>query len=493
MGHELRPHRPWAAVAGGVLLVASTLTAAEAPDLIDAVKTGDRNRVETLIAGGADVDARQGDGATALHWAAHRNDLAAADSLIAAGATVNAANALGATPLWLAAMNGSADMVGRLLDANADPNAALKMGETPLMTAARAGSVKTAELLLDRGADPNAAEHERGQTALMWAAAQRHPDVVRLLVDRGADLHARSKVWHQLENTAGNTNPIGNFEMAHGGSTPLLFAARNGDVDTVRVLLDRGADVNDVAAAGTSALVIAAHSAHEALGIYLLEEGADPNASGAGYAALHAAVLRGGTRLVDALLAHGADPNALIEHGTPGRRISADYSLRHQMIGVNAFWLAAQFGELEMLRALAEHGADPLVTPEDGKSALQATVGMPRLYLETRRNRAGIAPPDPVEDERRTLEMARIVVDLGVDVNAADKRGDTAMHDAVRKRFALVVEFLASHGADINATNERDETPLTLAESVLTVPGSAGLRTDRPEIAELLRSLGAND
>ena len=493
MGHTSPGRLSLQVVVAGALLAALTPASAQSPDLIEAVKAGDRARADAVIAAGADVNATQGDGATALHWATHRTDLEAADLLIAAGADVGAANELGATPLWLAAMNGSAPMMARLLDAGADPNAALKMGETPLMTAARAGSLRAVELLIDQGADLNEAEHERGQTALMWAVAQRHPDVARLLIDRGADLYARSTVWHQLENTAGNTNTTGNFRMAHGGSTPLLFAARNGDVETARMLVDAGADVNDTAAAGTSALVIAAHSAHEPLAIYLLEQGADPNASEAGYTALHAAVLRSGVQLVNALLAHGADPNALIQQGTPGRRISADYSLRHQMIGANAFWLAAQYGELEILRTLAEHGADPLVTPESGRSALQATMGMPSIYLESRRNRAGIPPPDPTDEERLTLELVRIVVDLGVDVNAPDQRGNTPLHDAVRKGFASVVELLAARGADLNATNERDETPLTLAESILTVPGSAGLRTTRPEIAELLRRLGANN
>ena len=263
-------------------------------------------------------------------------------------------------------------MVERLLDAGASPNAALKMGEQPLMTAARGGVVEVVELLLEHGADVNARELERGQTALMWAVAQRQTAVARTLIAQGADLHVRSKVWYQLENTAGNTNPIGNFRMAHGGSTPLLFAARNGDSATTQVLIDGGADVNDTAPSGTSALVVAAHSGHVALATYLLCQGADPTAAGAGYTALHAAVLRGEPDLVDALLAHGADPNAVITHGTPGRRFSADYSLRYQTIGANAFWLAAQYGELDILRTLAAH---PLVTPENGRSAAPSRDG----------------------------------------------------------------------------------------------------------------------
>ena len=250
------------------IIVPATAASAHAhlePDLTAAVRAGDVARVHTLLAAGADVNAPQGDGATALHWAAHRNDAETAALLIAAGADVDAANALGATPLWLAATNGSAPIVARLLEAGADPDVTLRMGETPLMAAARGGSRPVVELLLAHGADPNAAERERGQTALMWAAAQGHAGVVRRLARHGADVHARSRVWHQLENTAGNTNTSGNFRMAHGGSTPLLFAARNGDVETARALLEAGADVNDAAAAGTSALVVAAHSGHGTL------------------------------------------------------------------------------------------------------------------------------------------------------------------------------------------------------------------------------------
>ena len=463
------------------------------PDLTAAVRAGDAARVRALLADGADVNAPQGDGATALHWAAHRNDAETAALLIAAGADVDAANALGATPLWLAAANGSAPIAARLLEAGADPNVTLRMGETPLMAAARGGSRPVVELLLAHGADPNAAERERGQTALMWAAAQGHADVVRRLASRGADAHARSRVWHQLENTAGNTDTSGNFRMAHGGSTPLLFVARNGDVETARALLEAGADVNDTAAAGTSALVVAAHSGHGPLATYLLENGADPNAAGAGYTALHAAVLRSEAALAEALLDHGADVNAVVERGTPGRRFSADYSIRHQTVGGNAFWLAARYGELAIVRLLAERGAEPHVYPANGMSSLKAAMGVSRNPRENRRNRVGAAEMERADRERLTLELARTILDLGADVNQGDDRGNTPLHDAVRAGFASVVELLAARGADLDATNDDGQTPLTLAESSLPIPGTNGLRATRPEIAARLRALGAND
>ena len=462
------------------------------PALIEAARANDEDRVHALIDAGTDVNARQGDGATALHWAVHRNNLAAARLLLDAGADANAANDLDATPLWLAGENGSPRMTDLLLDAGAEPNATLAIGETPLMIAARSGAAETVALLLDAGANPNAAERERDQTALMWAAAQGHADVAQLLIDAGADPHARTRVWGQLENTAGNTNTSGNFRMAHGGSTPLLFAARRGDVETARVLVEAGADPNDTAASGTSAVVIAAHSGHGPMAIYLLDRGADPNAAEAGYAALHAAVLRSQVALVEALLAHGAEVDARVEQGTPGRRFSADFSIRHQWIGANAFWLAARYGEPEILEILAEQGASPHIPPASGMSPLQAAMGVTRTAAENRRNQVDAPERDPADLEQITLDVVRQILEMGVDANSADERGNTALHDAVRLGFASVVDLLASHGANLAAANEQGDTALALAESELPVLGSNGLRTTRPEIADLLRRLGAN-
>lgn len=459
--------------------------------VIEAARTGDLSALRALITEDVDIDAQQGDGATALHYAAHRNDLKAARLLIAAGATVGATNDLNATPLWLAAKNGSSTMASLLLDAGADPNVALRMGETPLMTASRSGNLETVTLLLNHGAAVNAAEHERQQTPLMWAAAQSHSRIVRTLIAHGGNVHARTAVWNQLENTAGNTNPIGNFRMTHGGSSPLLFAARQGDIETTQALIDAGANVNDQAASGASALVIAAHSGHGPLGVYLLEKGADPNGAEAGYTALHAAVLRSQLELVEALLAYGADPNTPLEHGTPGRRFSADYSLRYQLIGANAFWLAAKYGELEIFRTIMLHGGDPLTTPTGGMSTLQAAMGVTR-GTENRRNRVGIPAPDRTREEGRALEMTRHLLSLGIDVNTPDQQGNTALHHAVRQDFRTVVELLADRGANPHASNDRDETPISLAERDSTQVNGANQDT-KPTIASILGRLGANN
>lgn len=477
---------PWPASAAG---------AGPSTAVIDAVRSGSIEQLRASLRPGADVNAPQGDGATALHWAAHRGDVAAADLLIRAGANVNATNDLGATPLWLACVNGHDGLVSRLLDAGATPNVSIESGETPLMAAARSGNAGAVSLLVRRGADVNARESVRGQTALMWAADQRHADVARALVEAGADVHARSSTWRQLENTAGNTNPSGDFEMEHGGSTPLLFAARQGDVDTARALLDGGANVNDTAASGASALVIAAHSDHGPVALFLLARGADPNAARAGYGALHAAVLRGNVELVKALLDKGADPNAPITHGSPLRRLSADHSIRHQMVGGNALWLAARLGHLEIVRALRARGASVSVVTADNVNTLKAAMGLVRGrgLTENREGRYGAPLRDHAEEESATLEIAKMLIEGGVDVNAADGQGETPIFDAARQRFDRVVAFLASRGAGVNVRNKRSQTPLTvLLTEVPEAPPDSPMLNRQSTIA-LLRKLGAQE
>ena len=208
--------------------------------LLDAVKKGDATTVRALLKQRPNVNARAADGSTALHWAAHLDNLEIANALIRAGATVNVANDAGATPLWLATENGSAAMVGRLLLAGAEPNTGLPSGETPLMTASRAGSAEAVQLLLRRGANPNASESWRQQTALMWAVAHQDTDVVRALVEGHADIHAKSKAWWELTNPSGDADGSGVMWVLEGGYTPLLFAARDGDLRPTEGAVSRG-------------------------------------------------------------------------------------------------------------------------------------------------------------------------------------------------------------------------------------------------------------
>ena len=394
--------------------------AAQDQQLVEAVERQDRVAVRTLLAASVDVNARQPDGATPLHWAAHWNDLDIATLLMQAGADVNAVNELGVTPLSLAALNASAAMTDALLRAGADPSAARPSGETVLMTGARTGNAELVRALLAAGADLQARAHFQRQTPLMWAASEGHADVVQLLLENGADLHARSK----------------------HGTTALLLAARNGDVDTARVLLGAGADVNaaeprlafdaridveESQTSGRSPLLVASASVvatsgweyglnvtpstHETLAIFLLDHGADPNvADTIGRTPLHAAVETGKADLVQALLARDADPNArLIEAPFV---FKGDFVSYGRYVGATPLWLAAaaRVPNVDILRALATAGGDPGAAADDGTTPLMAAVGM--VQNEARQ-----------ADEREALELVRYLVDLDIDVNAVNRRG----------------------------------------------------------------------
>jgi len=464
--------------------------------LIEAVRTHDAATIRSLI-GRVDVNARQPDGATALHWAAHNDDQPTVDLLIEAGANVNAANELGATPLWLAASQGSAAMVAKLLDAGASPNVALDEGETPLMAAARTGTVEAVKLLAARGADVNATEHLRNQTALMWAAASDRVDVVRTLIELHANLNARSSTRSLVVNTgiqsgSGGYNPPGQADQEEGGFTPLLFAARRGSVASARLLADAGANVDEPAANGASPLVIAVHSGNGDLARLLLDKGADPNAGGAGYTALHAAVLRGDAATVKALLAHKADPDVILQKGTPIRRTSIDWALNYTWIGSTPFWLAARFADADVMRLLAGAGANARFTMKDGTTALMAAVGMGFIGGDRRYRGIG-SVIGGVDDEHAALEAAKVAVKLGADVNAANgETGDTALHTAAAKRMNSVVSFLEESGAKLDVKNKKEQTPIAV---VGTQRGGAAARPGetRENTADLLRRLGAKE
>ena len=284
--------RRWCGCALMLPGLTALLVASGDRQLVEAVRDRNATAVRALLQQRVDVNASQPDGATALHWAAHWDDVETADLLLRAGAEVNVANELGVTPLDLACENRSFGMVSRFLQAGADTKAAAPTRPPVLMSCARTGSVEAVKALLARGASVNQREPRLGQTALMWAVAGRHPGVVQVLLEAGADVHARSRVTRLTVNRADPNDTYRSVigEVRRGGSTALLLAAREGDDESARLLLDRGANVNDIAPDGNSALVIAAHSNQAAVANLLLDRGADPNAIGAGYTALHAAV-----------------------------------------------------------------------------------------------------------------------------------------------------------------------------------------------------------
>jgi len=457
--------------------------------LAEAARMQNGKELRVLLRQGADVNAVEADGATALHWAAHWDDLNTAQSLIDAGAKVNARNELGMTPLLVACANGSAPMIEKLLRAGADANIAAPDGETALMMAARTSTPGAIEALLAHGAKVNARENSRGQTALMWAVAEHRPDIVRVLLAQGADVNARSLVTQELiyrenpdpgdeNNAKGQPHPTGEM-ILRGGSTPLLFAARAGDIQCAKLLLSAGANVNDTAADGTSVLVTAAFSDHGDFAAFLLDHGADVNAAGSGYTALHIAALTHNRELVKTLVAHHADLNARLTKGTPVRRFEEDVVLPQSLAGATPFLVAAHFAEADVMQDLASAGADTRLVTANGTTPLMAAIAPDRRSLALRgvRGRKG---PNPA------LEVVQLALQLGGDVNATNGNGDTALHIAALKGSNAIVQLLVDKGARLDARNKLGQTPLGVTQSA-TLSDSGRLRLR--STAELLRKL----
>jgi len=428
-----------------------------------------------LINRGANVNALLPDGATALHWAVHWNDDEAVELLLRARAAVNVSNEYGITPISLACTNRSDRLVSRLLAAGADPNSASDTGETALMTCAYTGNVAAVRSLLLRGADMNRRERLESQTALMWAAAQGHQDVVKALLDAGADFRARSR---EREHFICFTTQCGNGEtqqrnagrVSRGGYSAILFAARNGDVGSVKALLDAGASIEERGADGYSPLLLATHSGHTELTTFLLERGTNPNASVVGYSALHTAVLRGDLEMTKALLAAGATVDSRITKAAPMERFTDKWMvLPLAVVGYTPLQMAAKYVETPIIRALLAAGADPSVTDADGTTLLMdaAGVNINRNGSTDRRGRTvDVAVVTAMnKDEDRILEAVQALIEAAVDVNAANRAGDTALHGAAAgMAMRRVFQYLVDKGADPNVKNKRGRTPRSVLQ-----------------------------
>lgn len=445
-----------------VLLLAGSLQAAPAPTpLIEAVKNADAVTIRRLIKERVDVNAPDAYGMTALHWAARLSDVATAELLLSAGANVGAANRYDVTPLSLACMNGNAALVSLLLKAGANANTNLPGGETALMTAARTGSLDSVTTLLAHGADVNAKENGHGQTALMWAASEGHEEVMQALLEAGAALNARST----------------------GGFTALLFAARDGRMNAARTLLAAGADANDAlppqrrrgaagappvaGGSGMNAFLLAAGNAHYELALMLVDAGAEPNSAPLGWTALHQITgvrkvglfgsndsapegsgTIGSLEFVRHLVARGANVNARATRQPPLGRTMIN------AISATPFLLAARTADAALMRELVKLGADPLMPNADNTTPLMVAAGV-----------GTSSPPEDPGTEPEVVEAVKVALELGNDVNAVDKNGETAMHGATYKQIPTAVRLLVERGAKIEIWNQKNRkgwTPLQI-------------------------------
>ena len=499
------PNGLWSGAVITVMVAAVPLAvvAADSP-IADAAMEGNLEGVRTLLSQDADVNAAQGDGMTALHWAAFRDDLDMARVLIAAEAAPQALTRNGAiSPLFLASKNGSAAIIEPLLDAGADANDATETGATPLMVAALSGNRNAVKMLLDRGAWVNARDTAHGQTALMFAAWENRADAIMVLVAHGAHTGLTSFVTSLVEaprrfDDDGNPLPVrrrrrapgGNAAM--GGMTALMFAARDGNVDAVRALVEAGADIDQVSGSDASSpMVIAAANGHYTVTKLLLDLGADPRIANVdGVTPLYAVVnLRyapeswapnpltgqetmGSLELIQALLDRSANPNARIARKIWFSPTSHDRSWTDHE-GGTPFWRAAMSTDVEVMRLLVAAGADPNLTTNAGTTPLMVAAGIGWTGNFT------MNAPDSF------MDAVRYCVQLGNDVNTINAEGFTALHGAASRGDNEMVRYLVGRGARVDVIDEDGNSPADMAF------GPSRFFIPKPDTAELLVELGS--
>jgi len=455
------------------------------------------------------VNQREPDGTTALMWTVRSDDLAGARSLLRKGARVDDANVNGVTALHLACANANTAMVQLLLESGADIEKRDGAGETPLMTAVRSGDVSVVRALLGRGAQVNAREPEYGQTALMLAARGEEPGLVSLLLTGGADVDARTRVGPEprfrlpSENTGSKGKGItrggwpewGARPARPGGMTALLYAARDGHLEAARLLLAAGANRELAQADDVRPLVMALTNNQLDVARLLIEAGADVNAADwYGRTPLWSAIdvrnqeVNDGRRdngvdraaalqLIDALLQRSANPNSRILQVTPVRMhvLTLGSFTWVDFTGETPFIRAATAGDVTVMQRLLAKGADPLLSTNQGTSALMAAAGINWVVSQTW-----------TEGPDQLLDAVRLCLKLGMDVNQKNSMGLQAIHGAANRGSNNIIRFLAANGAQLETADREGRTPLDWAQGVFLATVAP---TPKPESIALLQQL----
>ena len=516
-------HRVAGALAAASLAVLGALTAqsATAAGVAAAARSGNIEAVKKQLAAGANVNAPEADGTSALLWAAYQSSPELVQLLLTAGADVNAANAFGVTPLLQAARIGDAATISVLLKAGADLKKAEREGETPLMAAARAGSVAAVKLLLEQGADVNARESLQDETALMWAAAEGHLDVVDALLKAGADPNLKARLSELSKRSTRADFPTGGF-------TAVMWAVRDGDEAVVRRLVEGGADLNIANGDSATPMMLAIINDRFDLAAKLLDIGAKTDDGSLYYAVLMRDATtdwraKDGSRnradhdnkltaldLIGKLLDKGADPNRVFE----GQMHSTSMCCDTKENGT-PFFRAAIAADVEALKLLAAHGADlewKLKKAEggpDGGGPGPKTAGKTPLMVALNGGkgvgmaggpgdiREGTEPPFREVSNRNPADAVQALVKAGADVNAKSDEGDTALHLAAFDGKLSLVRALVAVGANLDAKDAAGLTALQVVEKQPARPPrvTVGAATDfdehaQPkEVAALLREL----
>jgi uncharacterized protein len=460
--------RGFVAAVCAVVVAGSVSNAAAQTDtrLVTALKAQNATAARALIKQRANVNAPDVDGSTPLQWAAHWNDLETVKALLAAGAKPNVASRYGVTPLHEAATIGSAPVVNALLRAGAKADTVYGEGETPLMLAARSGNLESVKLLLEAGADANAAEAFRGQTALMLAATENHAAVVTALLAAGAKPNTRS-VEYTFQTLTGGAGGI-IHDRPQGGITALMLAARQGAFEAGAALIAGGAELAaEEPQYRFTALQTAIFNGHYAFAKLLIDKGAPVN-DGSLYVAIEMRNLAKYTNrpnppesengishldVITLLVARGADVNARYSKRIPPRQAQGEINVPP---GATALYRAVRAIDFASVKLLVDAGANPSLALNDGSTTLMAAAGLGAP-------RGGDEEVTEAGDRNDPVDVMKMLVDKGANVNAVNDLGMTPMHYAVQRGADRIVEYLASKGARFDTKNKQGRSPADLA------------------------------